>query len=95
VVALRVYAREGTAISLVQFYRCNGCNFGFGPIGVGPYVPERPQLFLYCRDCKQGQTLVRQGDEPLACVHCKSTNLDDVQKKCPVCGSKDFHWQSA
>ena len=82
-------------MTLVQSYRCKSCNFSFGPIGVGPYMPARPQVFRYCQDCAKGQSLVIQDrDKPLACVHCGSTRLEDVQSKCPVCGSKDVGWET-
>lgn len=80
-------------MTIAQSYRCNGCNYGFGPIGVQPYDPERPQVFRYCRDCSTGQSLVIvDRTQPLACAHCSSTNLVDVQSQCPVCGGKDVGW---
>lgn len=80
-------------MTLVQSYHCKSCNYSFGPIGVGPYMRQRPQVFRYCRACRQGQTLIQHPDTPLQCAHCQSTNLDDVQGKCPICGSKDVFWE--
>jgi hypothetical protein len=83
-------------MTLVQSYCCKGCDFRFGPIGVVPYVRDRPQVFRYCRDCQQAQSLIVQpGAEPLACVRCGSTRLDDVQGQCPVCGSRDVTWENS
>lgn len=80
-------------MTLVQSYRCNACGWGFGPIGVQPYQPSRPQVFRYCRDCKQGQAIVlHDPSKPAACVHCASTNLHDVQGSCPICASTDVGW---
>jgi predicted Zn-ribbon and HTH transcriptional regulator len=80
-------------MTLVQSYHCKQCNYGFGPIGVGPYMPERPQVFRYCRGCSNGQTLlIEDRAQPLACAHCGSDDLVDVQGKCPVCGSADVEW---
>ncbi len=79
-------------MTIVQSYHCRDCGYGFGPIGVRPYVPTRPQVFRYCRQCKQGQALVREPGTELACVHCHSTDLVDVQGKCPVCSSPNVGW---
>lgn len=81
-------------MTLVQSYRCRACGFGFGPIGVRLYVPAQPQVFRYCRDCSRGQALiVRDPSQPLECVHCKSTRLEDVQGQCPLCASSDVGWE--
>lgn len=82
-------------MTLIQTYHCQSCDFRFGPIGVRPFMASRPQVFRYCRDCQQGQSLiVEDPSKPLACVHCRSTRLVDVQGQCPVCSSKDVRWQS-
>ncbi len=81
-------------MTVVQSYHCKACDFRFGPIGVGPYMPSRRQVFRYCRACRSGQTLfVTDPDQTLACVHCRSTDLVDVQGRCPVCGSSEVGWE--
>jgi hypothetical protein len=57
-------------------------------------MKERPQVFRYCRDCRQGQTLIAAPGTLLKCAHCQSPQLVDVQRECPVCGSKDVGWES-
>ena len=81
-------------MTLVQSYHCKSCNYSFGPIGVGPYMKERPQVFRYCRDCGQGQTLIAPPGTLLKCAHCQSPQLVDVQENCPKCSSTDVHWES-
>lgn len=82
-------------MTIVQTYHCKSCDYRFGPIGVQPFMPARPQVFRYCHDCSRGQALIVQDEsKPLECVHCRSTRLSDVQEKCPVCGSKDVGWES-
>lgn len=81
-------------MTLVQRYRCKSCDFRFGPVGVRPYEPERPQVFRFCRDCSKAQSLVLlDRTQPAQCVHCGSTRLEDLQKKCPICASPDVGWE--
>ncbi|MBE7482269.1 MAG: hypothetical protein HS104_20105 [Polyangiaceae bacterium] len=82
-------------MTLRQSYRCRGCGFGFGPIGVGPLSPSRRQVFRYCRACCTGQALfVTDPGQVLGCVHCRSGELVDVQSSCPLCGSAEVGWET-
>ena len=79
-------------MTIVQSFCCKDCGYRFGPVGIGPYVRERPQVFRFCRACSRGQTMIHEPGTQLRCVHCQSPDLVDLQGKCPLCSSANVGW---
>ncbi len=70
-----------------QTFRCDGCGYTWGPVGVEPFVPDAAehQLFLYCAACRTPQ--VRKAATPvgLSCASCGAEGLTGL-RACPNCG---------
>ena len=82
-------------MTIVQTFQCRGCGYRFGPVGVMPFVRERPQVFRYCRACNQAQASIHVAGTELRCVHCASTSLEPLEGACPVCRSSHVEWVSS